>query len=858
MKFNFKKLIITSLLLGIFLRIPFGASLAYAQNFTSDMVLWWKFDEGSGTTVADSSGNSNTGTLVNTPTWTTGQISGAVSFNGTTQYVTAADANSLDLTTAATVAFWFKRSANGVQTSFGKWDAGTGQAAYIIQIHTNNIIYWSTSSNGSGNTYFTSSSTYADTDWHHLVGVYDASTLTVYYDGVSIAGSISGAVAASLFNATSAMENRYNGGNYFGGILDEARVYSRALSAADVAALYAYSGGAGSVTVTGTVYIDEGTTNIGANKTVALSINGGGAAGTDDTDAGGGFAVSGTFVAGDVLTLYLDGETEKAVAVTVAGAPTIAMDLYQNRLIARQDNGGSLTNSNLDTANNNGDADITALYSISGGALTVASGKELFIWSGDTFAPGANVTSDSLDINGTFTMGTNNIQVTGTWDATGGSFSGSGAGQVMFTGTVSRPITSAGNAFNNVIINDGLVAYWKLDETAANSCSGGTNDSCDSSGYRNDGAWAGTATADSTIPTVNFKNERSVVFDGSNSYVTIPDNNNLDLVNNFTISMWIKPAVLTQSNRYLLSKINGAGSDNSYAILWEYTNNSVEFYTGEYTGDNPRTGSTMAIGDTNWHHVAYTYNGSNWIGYLDSTPIFSLSKTFALVTSTGNLILGDFNGAGTWAFNGRIDDLRIYKRALTAGEISALGNGNQPGTGRGTFIIQDTLDVNGNLTLHSGSLDTKSGVNNSINLAGDWNNFGGIFIERSSTVTLDGTNQTISASETFYDLIKTESNDNSTDETLTFGKGSTTIITHDWMLDGRDADDRINLISSTSGTAAKVNPQATRTLDYIDVKDSNNINAAVINCKTSECINSGGNTNWSFRGPLKGAIMMVE
>src|SRR3989344_8523640 len=58
-----------------------------AQAQTSGLVGYWTFDEGSGTTANDSSGNNNTGTLINGSTWTTGKIGGALSFDGTNDYV---------------------------------------------------------------------------------------------------------------------------------------------------------------------------------------------------------------------------------------------------------------------------------------------------------------------------------------------------------------------------------------------------------------------------------------------------------------------------------------------------------------------------------------------------------------------------------------------------------------------------------------------------------------------------------------------------------------------------------------------------------------------------------------------------
>jgi hypothetical protein len=50
--------------------------------YLNGLVGWWKFDEGSGTVAYDSSGNGNDGNLTNGPTWTTGKIGGALSFDG--------------------------------------------------------------------------------------------------------------------------------------------------------------------------------------------------------------------------------------------------------------------------------------------------------------------------------------------------------------------------------------------------------------------------------------------------------------------------------------------------------------------------------------------------------------------------------------------------------------------------------------------------------------------------------------------------------------------------------------------------------------------------------------------------------
>lgn len=89
----------------------------WAQDITTGLVGHWKFDEGSGTTAADSSGNNNTGTLINGPTWTLapsnggdGKIGGAVSFDGITQYVNSGSNTILDNLPALSFSAWINPS----------------------------------------------------------------------------------------------------------------------------------------------------------------------------------------------------------------------------------------------------------------------------------------------------------------------------------------------------------------------------------------------------------------------------------------------------------------------------------------------------------------------------------------------------------------------------------------------------------------------------------------------------------------------------------------------------------------------------------------------------------------------------
>ncbi len=194
-----------------------------------------------------------------------------------------------------------------------------------------------------------------------------------------------------------------------------------------------------------------------ASRTVSVSINGGAAAASTTTASNGTYSLTSLSLnAGDVLTVYLDNNTEKGVTVTVGSGSSLSnIDIYQNDLITRCDNSCSLTNANLDTADNNGDSDIASIYSVSGGALTLASGKSLFIPASKTFAPGGNVfVGLNFTNNGTYTKGTETLTMADT-SSTAKTFAG-GSGSyynLTLTGGGSGAVTITGNnSFNNVTI----------------------------------------------------------------------------------------------------------------------------------------------------------------------------------------------------------------------------------------------------------------------------------------------------------------------------------------------------------------------------------------------------------------------
>ena len=154
-----------------------------------------------------------------------------------------------------------------------------------------------------------------------------------------------------------------------------------------------------------------------------------------------------------------------------------------------------------------------------------------------------------------------------------------------------------------------------------------------------------------------------------------------------------------------------------------------------------------------------------------------------------------------------------------------------------TFSLNEaTLNMPGSITVaSSGTLQTSSGA---ITISGDgnWSN-SGTFSPGNGTVQFDGTNHGVNGSSTFYNLISTTAGGQ-----LTFEAGKTQTITGLTRLKGASGN-FLRLRSSSSGTQWKINPQGTRDINYVDVKDSNNLSSTIIS--PANFTDSGNNTNWA-------------
>ena len=199
------------------------------------LVGWWKFDETNGPIAYDSSGNGNDGNLSGGPTWTSGKIGGALSFDGVDDYVDLEIGTTLNTKSLISVSLWIKPTEykNAVLISHQKANGGW---AFKWRVSSQKLyfkIYGESESNSAVLQYTQNPQLNV---WSHLIATIGLNTHKIYLNS-SISREINNTVSfeSPLANVR---VGSVSDSEFFNGLLDDVRIYDRALSAAEVQALY--------------------------------------------------------------------------------------------------------------------------------------------------------------------------------------------------------------------------------------------------------------------------------------------------------------------------------------------------------------------------------------------------------------------------------------------------------------------------------------------------------------------------------------------------------------------------------------------------------------------------------------------
>jgi len=240
------------------------------------------------------------------------------------------------------------------------------------------------------------------------------------------------------------------------------------------------------------------------------------------------------------------------------------------------------------------------------------------------------------------------------------------------TPTTTTPTTSTTPSTTSTSSN-GLVAAYGFEDASGTTV-------VDGSGKGNNG------TINGAVSISTGHSGKALKFNGSSNWVSVNDSASLDLTTGMTLEAWVYP--LSQSNGGNTVILKEASGAEVYALYSEEDANLPVSYinNGSYrdvTGPNRLPANT-------WTHLVATYDGSYQRLYVNGVQVAQKAQSGQIQQSSGVLRIG---GNSVWGeyFDGYIDEVRIYNRALTATEVTT--NMATPVSGASTplqFIMGDT------------------------------------------------------------------------------------------------------------------------------------------------------------------------
>lgn len=264
-------------------------------------------------------------------------------------------------------------------------------------------------------------------------------------------------------------------------------------------------------------------------------------------------------------------------------------------------------------------------------------------------------------------------------------------------------MTSANAQPPGYVPSNGLVGWWPFNGNAN-----------DESGTGNNGTANGA-----TLTEDRFGNtDQAFDFDGA-SYIRVVDNGeSLDLMGDFTISCWALAVSLTQASHGMITKhIGNQNDDGTFIYVIGDALNVGAYYliaqaTPNYNNSTlPSTATDPALNQ--WYHYVATYEDAldRLIYYVDGTAIDTVTVPFEILNTSIDMLFGStyINNTSTFNYywNGKLDDIGIWQRALSAAEVNGLYTGSGvgvieapvetstlrvfPNPSSGTFILEHSI-----------------------------------------------------------------------------------------------------------------------------------------------------------------------
>ena len=593
------------------------------NNLSDGLVGYWKMDEGVGISILDSSGTGTTGTFTSA-SWSSGKFGVGGSFPGS---VYANLGTNIVNQTAYTKSVWIKTNTQNANNIFSG-----GSGGHVLYAQSGNL-YLSNTWNSSTISVATN---FYDNNWHFITATYDGTKGILYMDGIKLGETNMPNIPASQ----PAYIGAYAAGNQFIGLIDEVRLYSRALSPAEVSQLYEFAPGP-----VGYWGFDDGSGSTAKDKS--------------GNNLNGSFSGAPTWSQGKYgSALYFDGSDD-------------SVNISHNSLLEPK----SITVGFWAKLKSDGTRHVL-VTKWSGFTTEVTSGG-VFQWglngpSGQYFGTKTIPYDQWIYLTGTFDDQTkqqciyfNGIQQecqtpTGSISYSQGTLQFSWSHEAHGTiddvkiynyARTQKQIIEDMSATGRSASGRNAIGYYKFDEgsggTVYNFGIGGT-------------ALNGTFGTGNSAPTwVNEgKSGKALNFNNSYTYVTT-STSILNNSNQFSASAWVKSNNTSQDQTIFSANppffLRLSGGKFRIGL---YTNSSWTFVNGN-----------IPLNNNIWYHLLLTYDGSTLKSYVNGQLDTNTSKT-GVLSSFGTIFVGYPYVAGeNYPFNGLIDEVKIYNYALTSDEV---------------------------------------------------------------------------------------------------------------------------------------------------------------------------------------------